>query len=228
MMDKGFVREMKEETDHTEKLVVVRNDIRGWDKEGNPRLRPPQISGGADGIFYRDSRQPFLIADQTAITLSTTDLNLFPAVLSLLPANYWWAGKTIKLTLYGKTTSDGTAGNVIFGAGIGAANPPTNINKSTAVAGTVSKTGFSLRAEAMFTCRTTGTTGTCMAMGKVETDPAGLLASTLQPAFIPQSLATAITLDTTLATQSPTLTMNRSGAGVWTATTQMLFVEALN
>jgi hypothetical protein len=227
-MDKGFVREMQQEADHTEKLVVVRNDIRGWTDEGIPIPMPPPISGGADGIFYRDSRQPFLLADQAAITLSTTDLNLFPAVLTLLPANYWWVGKTIKLTLWGKTTSDGTAGNVVFGAGIGAANPPTNINKSTAVAGTVSKTNFSIRIEAYFTCRSVGTAGSCMAMGLVQTDPAGLLLSTLSPAMIPQSAATAITLDTTLATQSPTLTMNRSGAGVWTATTQMLFCEALN
>lgn len=188
----------------------------------------PEIGGGADGIFYRDSRQPFVIADQAAVTLLTTDLNLFPAALTLLPANYWVPGKTVKLTAFGKSTSDGTAGNVVVGIGIGAANPPTNIKKSAAVAGTVSKTDFSWRFEAYCTCRATGTSGTAMCFGAFDTDPAGLLASTLSPLMVPQSGNTAITVDTTLGTNSLTLTLNRSGTGVWSATTQALYVEALN
>jgi hypothetical protein len=185
----------------------------------------------AGSIFYRSSRTPWVLVDQAAVTLLTTDLNLFPANITLLPANYWFEGKTVKLTAWGKSTSDGTAGNIVVGIGIGAANPPTLITKSAAVAGTVSKTGFSWRFEAYATCRTVtvgATLGTFMFWGAFDTDPAGLLASTLSPLMVPQSLNVTQSIDTTLGTQSLTLTMNRSGAGVWTATTQSLYVEELN
>jgi hypothetical protein len=191
----------------------------------------PPIEGGAGGIFYRDSLQPWVIADQAAVTLLTTDLNLFPASLTLLPANYWTVGKTVKLTAWGESTSDATAGNIVVGIGIGAVNPPTIIKKSASVLGTVSKTAFSWRFEAYATCRSTGPAGlnaTMLVYGAFDTDPAGLLASTLSPLFVPQSANAVLTFDGTLGTQSLTLTLNRSGTGVWTATTRALYVEALN
>lgn len=227
-MDKGLLVELKQEAEHTDKLVVVRSGIPtpiDFKDDGTPVW---SIEGGADGIFYRDSRQPFIFADQTAITLSTTNLNLFPGALTILPANYWWVGKTVKLTLYGKYTSDATTANVAFGAAVHTANPPTAIAVSAAVAGTVSKTNFTFKAQAYFTCRSVGATGTVMAMGDVDSDPTSLLASTLSPLLIPQSAPATFTVDTTSALNSATLTMSRTGAGVWSATTVMLFFEALN
>src|SRR6266542_854224 len=102
----------------------------------------------ADGIFYRDSRQPWVLVDQTAVTLTAADLNLFPANITLLPANYWREGKTVKLTAWGKMTTAATPGNLVVGIGIGAANPPTLVKKSAAAALIANKTDLSWEFEA--------------------------------------------------------------------------------
>jgi hypothetical protein len=55
-----------------------------------------------------------------------------------------------------------------------------------------------------------------------------LLASTLQPYIFPASAPADVTVDTTVSTNALTFQLQRSGAGVWTATTTGLLLEALN
>ena len=187
------------------------------------------IAGGADGIFYRDSRQPFLILDQTAITLATTQKALWPYPLTLLPANYWVPGKTIKLTSFGKATTDGTAGNYIFGMGYGASDAPAATTVGATTAGVVSRTNDTWMAQTYTTCRATGSgsTGTLMTHG-IWTPVITLMLSTLQPYIIPATLPATNGIDTTVGTNSLVHILDRSGAGVWTTAVTGLYVEALN
>src|SRR5438552_1999528 len=48
-----------------------------------------------DGVFYRDSRQPWCMAAQTAITLAVTDKLLYPGSMTALVANYFTPGKAV-------------------------------------------------------------------------------------------------------------------------------------
>lgn len=182
----------------------------------------------ADGIFYRDTRGPVIVVDETGITLATTQKALWPYARTLLPANYWTVGKTVKLTAFGKATTDGTAGNYVFEVAYGASDAPAGVLAAGAtVAGTTSQTNISWRAEAWVTCRTIGATGSLMAHG-AWTPAVAVLASTLQPYTLPASAPAAVTVDTTVGTNSLVFALQRSGAGVWTATTTGLYLEALN
>jgi hypothetical protein len=181
----------------------------------------------ADGVFYRDSRQPFQILDESAITLTTTQKALWPYARTLLPSNYWTVGKTIKLTAFGKATTDGTAGNYVFGIGYGATDAPTALAASATFAGVISRTNDTWMAQAYVTCRSTGATGSLMAQG-LFTPVITLVLSTAQPINLPAATPAAVTVDTTVGTNSLVLTLQRSGTGVWTATTTGLYVEALN
>lgn len=199
-------------------------ELLGYRRDGSPIWAS---MGGADGIFYRDSRQPFQTLDESPITLATTQKALWPYARTVFPSNYWVPGKSVKLTAFGKVTTDGTAGNYVAGIGYGASDAPTSLGAGATVAGTISQTNITWKFEAYVTCRLIGTSGTLMAHG-LWTPAVAVLASTLQPYTIPASAPAATTVDTTVGTNSLVLTLQRSGTGVWTATTTALYIEALN
>jgi hypothetical protein len=196
----------------------------GWDRDAEPIY---EITGGADGIFYRDLREPHIVVDESAITLATTQKALWAYPRTVLPANYWRVGKVVKLTAFGKATTDGTAGNYVFGLGYGSSDAPAVTIVGASVAGTVSQTNITWVAEAYMECRAIGTSGTARLWGRWMPAVA-LLASTLQPYLFPGSAPADSTIDTTVGTNSPVFELQRSGAGVWTATTTNLLFEALN
>lgn len=181
----------------------------------------------ADGIYYRDMRQPFVTADQTTITLSTTQKALWAPALTILPANYWTVGKTVKLTASLKLVSDGTAANYVFGMGYGAGDAPACIVVSASRAGVASFTGHAIM-QGWATCSATGTAGTLRMWGFLTAE-LGAMLSTVQPVTFPTAgVVTVSTIDTTVGTNALTFQLQRSGAGVWTTTTTGLIMEALN
>jgi hypothetical protein len=188
--------------------------------------RKPWARAMADGLLYRDLRQPILIVDNAAITLSTTALDLWLVTqFGALPANYWTPGKSLEVTAYGKITTAATPGNGTFSASV---NPTVNTTlvSSTAKALTASQTNLSWMARVHFQCRTIGTTGTFRIQGKYDLNVA-VLASTLAPVLVPDSAPADITQDTTVATFAR-LEVARSGSTAETMTTTMLFIEALD
>lgn len=59
----------------------------------------------ADGIYYRDTRVPFMVADASSATITTAVCS--PAAttnFAFLPANYFNVGKSIKHTQFAKMT----------------------------------------------------------------------------------------------------------------------------
>jgi hypothetical protein len=196
----------------------------GWERDAEPLY---EIAGGADGIFYRDQRGTIFV-DEAAITLATTQKALWVPARTILPATYFnRPGKTVKISAFGKATTDGTAGNYVFELGYGSGDAPTPLVIGATVAGSTSQTNITWRAEGYMELRSIGATGTCRLYG--QWSPAvALLASTLQPYLFPASAPADVTIDTTAGTNALTFQLQRSGAGVWTATTTNLSFEAIN
>lgn len=183
----------------------------------------------ADGLFYRDMRQPFITADQSSVTLATTQKTLWATGASsptILPANYWTVGKTVKLTALLKWTA-GTAGNVVFGMCYGAADAPAANVKSTARAKVASVGPFGVFIEGYATCRTIGTAGTLAMWGMAIADLAAML-STNQPNIFPNDGVTVVsTIDTTVGTNALSFQASMS-AGTDTIVATNIIMEALN
>jgi hypothetical protein len=183
----------------------------------------------ADGIYYVDSRQPFTIADQSSITLATTQKCLWtPGTTSItaVPANYFTIGKIVRLTANLKITN-GTAANLSFGMCVGAADNPAVQVSTTARALVASVGPFSCFMQGFAQCRSTGTAGTISLWGFAMYDLAGML-STAQPNVFPSNGTTVVsTLDTTLSTSGVYFQASCS-AGTTTVVATNVIMEAMN
>ena len=175
---------------------------------------------------YRNLRS-LIVVDEPSVTLGTAMKSLWTPARSILPANFWKVGKVVKLSAFGKATTDVTAGNYVFEMAYGAGDAPTPLVAGATVAGTVSQTNVTWRAEGYAECRSIGATGTLRMWGQWSPVVA-LLASTLQPYLFPNATPADITIDTTVGTNALTFQLQRSGAGVWTALTTDVYLEELN
>lgn len=157
----------------------------------------------ADGLFYWDTREPFLVSDITAVTMTTTAKALYPAAnFPVLGGSYFnRPGKRLIIRLWQKMVLAGTPGNFSYNVhwGTGAdANGTLICTAGTPVALTasVTKCGY---AEFVIRCLTIGTAGTLQATGWAIWDPA-IIATTLNPILIPTAGAAAsAALDLTAA-----------------------------
>lgn len=179
-----------------------------------------------DGYQSATARS-FLPADESAITLATTMKALWLPAKTLIPAGFWSPGKRVKITAFGKATTDGTAGNYVFEMAYGSGDAPTPLVAGATVAGTVSQTNVTWMAQGYAECRSIGTAGVLRMWGQ-WTPAIALLASTLSPYLFPNATPADISVDTTLGTNALTFQAQRSGAGVWTMTTTGLLLEDLS
>ena len=216
----------------TDKLNVVRKGIPspiGYEPDGTPIW---SIEGGADGIYYRDRRLPHLTADQTGITLLTTQLQTWAVGATsptILPANYWTVGKSVKLTANLKWTCVANTNNITIGMCYGAAAAPAAIVVSSAMAALNSTTVFDVWIEGYATCRSTGTAGTLSMFGIAHV-PVAMIASTVQTGVVfPSAGVTVVsTIDTTVGTNALSFTAARAVAAGDTVVATDIFFEALN
>jgi hypothetical protein len=199
-----------------------------WSDEDRPPGKDwvPEIRGAA-GVSLHETFAAPIIADEGNVTLSTTMKALWGYPLTQLPANILVPSKTFHIKAFGKVTTDGTAGNYVAAVGYGSSDAPTSFGSGATVAGTVSQTNISWILDAYMTCRTRGGSGTSVGWG-LWMPAVAVLASTLQPYTLPASAMATATTDTTVGTNSMVVTLQRSGAGVWTAATQAIVFSALN
>ena len=182
----------------------------------------------ADGLFYNDLREPFMAADQSQVTLSTTAKALYTAsAFPVLGGQYFSRiGKKLRIRLFGKITTDGTAGNGNFAVyyGTGADANGVLLVSSTAVALTTSQANMSWMAEIFVHARSLGSAGTLFCDGYAQFNEAILAARQMIPAT---AAVVSGACDLTAALIISVQYM-RSGAGVWYITTQDLEVVAMN
>jgi hypothetical protein len=144
----------------------------------------------ADGLFYQDTREPFIGADIAAVTLAATAKALYPVSnFPVLGGQYFSRiGKKLHVVLFGRMTTVLTPGNltIVVYYGTGADANGVIICQSAAVALIASQTNLSWQADIMVHARSLGATGTLFGCGTFQCNPA-LIASTAQPLMIPAS-----------------------------------------
>ncbi len=185
----------------------------------------------ADGLFYQDTREPFISADIAAVTLAATAKALYPAGNFPALGGQYFArpGKKLHIVLFGRMTTVLTPGNLTITAywGTGADANGTIICQSAAVALQASQTNLSWQLDLMFHCRSIGATGTLFGRGTFQCNPA-LIASTAQPVMIPASApAVSGSLDLTAA-NIISLQAARSGSTAETMQVHDMKVVAVN
>lgn len=146
----------------------------------------------ADGLFYQDTREPFIASDIAAVTLAATNKALYP--VSNFPAlgGQYFArpGKKLHIYLIGRMTTGLTPGNLTLGVlyGTGADANGVVLQSSAAIALAASQTNIMWMLDVMVHCRSIGSAGTLFACGSFQCNPA-LIASTAQPVMIPATAA---------------------------------------
>jgi hypothetical protein len=184
----------------------------------------------AGGQFYHDTVAPFVVADEAAVTLSTTNKALLPAARYANLGTQFMnlIGRKLRIRAFGKITTGATPGNLTMALlwGTGADANGTSVLASAAVALIASQTNISWAFEAYLHCRALGSSGSLFGTGYFEANPA-VIASTAQPILMPASAAAAATVDLT-GTSIPSLQALRSGSTAETMTVQDFELSFLN
>lgn len=202
---------------------------RRW-KEMSRQLRLDGAPIAAEGVNYIDSLPPFNSADFATVTLASTSKELWPTALwTSTPSGgrYWWPGKMLQVTAFGKITTAATPGNLTVEIRYGTGDAGgTLLATSAALTLIASQTGVSWRAEFTVECRAIGasTNGSLFAWGFLQIGVAVVAAGF---ALIPASSAVAVGIDTTAAS-GISLQAKRSGSTVETMTAQDMQFKALN
>lgn len=126
----------------------------------------------ADGLFYHDTREPFMTVPPTAVTLSTTAKALYtPSNFPNLGGQYFSrVGRKMKIACRGIITTAATPGNGSFNIlyGTGADANGVALVTGTPVALVASQTNIMWVLEIHITCITTGSAGTLRCTGWVH------------------------------------------------------------
>lgn len=185
----------------------------------------------ADGLFYCDTREPFVASDLTAISPLATAVALYtPSSFPVLGGQYFSRpGKALKVQMFGRMTSAATPGNVSWAVyyGTGASANGVLLASSLPKAWLANQTNGSWYLETTITCRTTGSAGTLFCTGFVMPHVAHVV-STLQPVLIPDTapvVSAACDLTAALIISVQAL---RSGSTAETMQVHQMQVMALN
>ena len=184
-----------------------------------------------DGVFYQDTREPFIAADVPAVTLAVTAKALYPASNFPVLGGQYFAryGKKIRIRLFGRITTGITPGNGNFAVyyGTGADATGVLLASSAAVALTASQTSLSWFAELFVHCRTPGNAGALFCTGKAGFNNA-VIASTLQPLLIPASAPVVSAACDLTAANIISVQYLRSGSTAETMQVHDMEVQAMN
>lgn len=183
----------------------------------------------ADGIYYVDSKQPWVTADITGVTLLTTQLQLWlvgATSPTILPANYWTVGKTLRLTANLKWTAVANTNGITVGMSYGSVAAPGAIVLSTAVTPVSGTSTFDVVMQGFATCRSIGTAGT-LSMWGFAIMPSGL--TTTGYITYPSAGVTVVsTIDTTVGTNCLSFTAARATTAGDTVVATSVILEAMN
>jgi hypothetical protein len=214
-------------------MIGTERDLRGARRskelaESERIARKWGMQAMADGLFYHDTRTPFISSDIASVTLSTTDKALYPAAAFPNLGGQYWAmlGKKMLIHLCGRTTTAATPGNLTFDVyyGSGADATGTIIASSAAQAMTANQTNLTWHLFLWIHCRSTGATGTLFCDGYAMFNEAVIAPKMMIPASAP---AVSGSLDLTAA-NIISVQAKRSGSTAETMQVHDIDVSPLN
>jgi hypothetical protein len=183
----------------------------------------------ANGIYYVDTLLPNIVADQGAITPTTTHKACWATGSNgptLLPANFWYPGKLVRLSAYLKLTT-GTAGNSAFAMALGTGDNPA-VLVATATRAKVASVGpFGVYMQGYARCRAIGASATVSMWGCVTPDLGAFLSTTGEWVFPSNGTTVVSTFDSSLATLSLTFQYLTS-AGTDSVVATDIVLESMN
>lgn len=118
--------------------------------------------------FYHDLRAPFISSDVAAVTLASTNKALYPiANVPAMGKDYWWVGKKVHISVFGRITTAATPGNLTLALFYGTGADANGVSLVASAAQTLiaSQTSISWRCDLWVHCRSTGSAGTLFARG---------------------------------------------------------------
>ncbi len=140
----------------------------------------------ADGLFYNDLREPFVVVAPAAVTLAATAKALYTASqFPVLGGQYFSRpGKKLKIRLFGVITTVLTPGNGSFNVYYGSGADATGVilMTGTPAALTASRTADTWEAEIYVKCVTIGSAGTLLCNGHAIFSETLLAARQMLPA----------------------------------------------
>lgn len=185
----------------------------------------------ADGLFYMDTREPFVTVPPGAVTLAATAKALYTASQFPVLGGQYFArpGKKIRVRVFGQITTAATPGNGSFDIyyGTGADANGVILASSAALALTASQANLAWTCDVTIACRTTGSAGTLICTGWAKFNNA-VLASTLQPMLIPASAPVVSAAVDLTAALIPSIQFKRSGSTAETMQVIEMEVTSLN
>lgn len=197
-----------------------------------PRLAKV-LQGGdpinAGGLYYQDTKPPFLLGDVAAVTLTAAMKQMW-STADFTPTfqTDWFDGKLFMLRCFGRITTAATPGNLTVQMGYGVADAAGAIATSAALTLIASQTSMSWRFEGRFRCRSKGVaaaTGKMLGTGIFECNVAVIAAG---GGMVPATVPAEVTTLNFAQTSGLHLQLARSGSTVETAQVHDLELVALN
>lgn len=184
------------------------------------------------GPFFHDTRaQSVITAPCTSVTGATTDKLLWPGSLTAVPANYFIAGKKVRLTAWVSVTSGATPGNSGIELYVGSADAGGVLLASATVFATIgaqSNMPFLITACLKSNGGAVETAKPCEAYATWQAPVAIVTAANQQASNpIPITAPAAVNIDNTLSTLGFNIQMKNSGANASSYVTRDITFEAL-
>lgn len=229
LLDRGRNTLAREDLPVLDDVLELADLEEGRWKERYARILASGDPTASDGLFYRDTREPFLSGDQAAVTLAATDKAMYtPSAHPVFGGQYWARpGKKVAYHAFGKCTTAATPGNltidIYYGNGTDAAG--TILVSSAAQTLVANQTNISWHVWYTVHCRTTGSAGTLFCDGWALFGTAVIAVGSF---IIPASAAVVSGAVDLTAGNIISLQFKRSGSTAETAAVQDLEVEALN
>lgn len=177
---------------------------------------------------YHDTIDPFVSADEAAVTLAATYKALMPAARYNLGSQFFnKVGRRLRIRMFGKLTTAVTPGNGQIGVlfGTGADNNGVNVVQSAAFTLIAAQTNLSWAMEIYIHCRSLGATGTLFGTGRLLFN-SSVVATPTQ--LMPASAAVVSAACDLTGTLIPSVQFLRSGSTAETVTVQDYDISPFN
>lgn len=155
------------------------------------------LTSFVDGVKQYDVRALFVQTADNLISNTATETSLYGTGIGTmtLPANFWAAGKSLRLRLRGLIQYSGSGSGATIRVKFG--STVLAVSAALVFTGAAASPGTYFEVDLLVTCRTTGATGTLMASGTFFNQTYGFTAGMISSAAVVVNTTTSQTIDAT-------------------------------